>query len=130
MPDDLSDFKFKKRYGTGHGKPAFPDETDTYDIADYIGPDSVGFFVILKLDPSFLQRPAEQWKDLESYKHAERVVKGLKVVNDAAERGVQLTADFLNSAKSEDRFQQVLQVVENDRKIIPNQRKRHARIMN
>ena len=49
MPEDLSTFVFQKRFGNGFGKPSFPEDTETYDIADYIGPDSVGFFTILRL---------------------------------------------------------------------------------
>ena len=39
------------------------------------------------------------------------------VVNSEAERGVKLGSDFLESAKKEERLQDVFGVVENDRKI-------------
>ena len=42
------------------------------------------------------------------------------VVNDAAERGVKLVQDFQEAAQKEKRNQNVLQVVENFRKLIPN----------
>ena len=48
----------------------------------------------------------------------------LSVVNDGAERGVKLAYDFLDSSKKEENLQNVLQIVENDRNLIPNQRKR------
>ena len=47
----------------------------------------------------------------------------LKVVNDSAERGVKLAADFLEAARSEGRFQDILQVVEKSRADTPDQRK-------
>ena len=53
-----------------------------------------------------------------------RVVNKFQVVNEAAERGVKLCHDFLNVARDERSFQEVLQVVENDRRRVPNQRKR------
>lgn len=123
-------FKFSKRHGTGYGKPGFPECTESMDIQDYLGPDSIGFFTTLGLDLNFLHHEADTWEELESYQEARTAVKHLKVVNDAAERGVKLTADFMGVAKREDRFQGILQVVENDRKLVPNQRKRHVRILN
>jgi len=41
-----------------------------------------------------------------------RKVTRLTIVNNAAERGVKLTQDFLKSLKSEAIFQNMLQVVE------------------
>ena len=46
----------------------------------------------------------------------------LLVVNDAAERGVKLAYDFVDAAKSEGRYQNILQVVENSRAEKPDQR--------
>ena len=43
--------------------------------------------------------------------------------------GGKITYDFLEQAKEEDRFQHILPVVENDRKLIPNQRKKHIRLV-
>ena len=47
----------QKRSGSRYGKPEFPEleETESYDISDYIGPDSIGFFIILGLDTDFLE---------------------------------------------------------------------------
>ena len=50
-----------------YGKPGFLEDTDTYAIEDYIGPDSPGFFYIVKLDPSYLYEPANRWESLDSY---------------------------------------------------------------
>ena len=77
----------------------------------------------------FLEEPVEEWENSASYQAAKCTVKSLPVVNDAAERGVKITSDFLDSARNEERFQTTLQVVENDRKTVPNQRKRHIRII-
>ena len=48
-----------------------------------------------------------------------------QVVNEAAERGVKLRHDLLKVMKYEKRFQDFLQLVVTDRKVIPNQRKRY-----
>ena len=44
------------------------------------------------------------------------MTKSCNVVNDSAERGVKLSSDFLAAAHSEKHYQNVLQVVEQDRK--------------
>ena len=120
--------KFKKRFGSGFGKPCFPTlegkDLKTISLKDFVGQDSWQFFRILKIDTSFLYQPAERWGNYPLYKTGQMVVNSLKVVNDCAERGVRLGLDFLSSARIEERYQEVLQIVENDRKIMPNQRKR------
>jgi hypothetical protein len=58
------------------------------------------------------------------YQASKANVLAINVVNDCAERGVKLSSDFLSSAKNEEHYQNVLQVVEHDRKRQPNLRKR------
>ena len=53
---------------------------------------------------------------------AKLVIDHIKVVNDAAERGVKLAQDFQGAARKEKRYQNVLQLVENSRKLFPDQR--------
>src|SRR6218665_3577683 len=48
--------------------------------------------------------------------------KRLAFVNDAAEPGVKLATDFFDTARSDKHFQNILQVVENDRQINSNLR--------
>lgn len=71
-----------------------------------------------------MDRPVEEWAENDSYVKGKEIVDALRVSNDSAERGVKLAADFLQSSKNEDKYQQILQVVENDRKNVPDQRKR------
>ena len=51
----------------------------------------------------------------------------MKVVNGAAERGVKFATDYKDDAKLELRHQNVLQVAERDKAIVPNQRKTKER---
>ena len=53
---------------------------------------------------------------------AKLVIDHIEVVNDAAERGVKLVQDFQGAAQKEKCYQNVLQVVENSQKLIPDQR--------
>lgn len=91
-----------------------------------VGSDSWAFFQTLHMDPGFLQLTLDQWPLDERYKEAKATTEHLRVVKDSAERGVKLGSDFLSAVKIEERYQNVLQVAENDRKRVPNQRKRHV----
>ena len=113
------------RFGTAFGKPQFPalpSDIAEASLKSFAGKDSWCFFRILKLDSSFLSLPVESWNEDVSFNAAKIVVDNLKVVNDSAERGVKLCSDFLTKAKTNPKFQNVLQVVENNRNEIPNQR--------
>ena len=76
------------------------------------------------MDPGFLSLDVSEWPESESYKSAVINVRGINVVNDSAERGVKLSADFMAAARGEEHYQNVLQVVEENRKMRPNLRKK------
>ena len=65
-----------------------------------------------------LPNPSGDWEG------GDQLINSLSVVNDDAERGVKLTHDFLVQARKENNFENRLQVVENNRHAVPNQRKR------
>ena len=116
-----------KRQGpTTYGKPQFPTIPDGTgnDLSVLVGEDSWSFFHCLKLDKAFLELPVSEWESSSSFQAGKAVINSLCVVNDGAERGVKLTHDFLAQARKENNFQNILQVVENDRHAVPNQRKR------
>ena len=113
-----------KRCGEGFGKPILPSiDSDVRDMISLFGPDSWIFFNLLKLDHTFLADPPREWNTLDSYARSKEIIDNLFIVNDTAERGVKLASDFLSGAKKETSFQNILQVVENHRKSLPNQRK-------
>ena len=78
----------------------------------------------MKFNDGFLFKPVKDWPSDDGYCQAKLIVNNLSVVNDGAERGVKLAHDFLDSSKKKENLQNVLQIVENDRNLIPNQRKR------
>lgn len=130
-PQPESDLFFTNRFGTSHGKPNFPTIKDVpKSLAQLAGPSSVGFFRAMGLDYSFLEKEADTWEDLDSYQNAKSAVSAMKVVNDAAERGVKLGSDFLDTARKEEIWQDTLQVAENDRKRIPDQRRPNTKSEN
>ena len=113
-----------KRFGSGYGKPCLPSISPTSELSHFIGTSSWNFFNILQIQPQFLNILVSEWQSSPNFVEALTVVKNLKVVNDSAKRGVKLAYDFLASSRKEQHYQNVLQVVENDRAKIPNQRKR------
>ena len=71
-----------------------------------------------------LTKDVGSWQNDNHFKASKFIVDGLNVVNDPAERAVKLTTDFVASARGEDHFQNLLEVVECDRKARPNLWKR------
>ena len=122
---DNEEIRFEKRFGTGYGKPVFPSFEDIpEDLSYFVGEDTLTTFKYLNLDFRFLNEPAITWENIPGYINAKSVVEKIKVVNDCAERGVKLAHDFIDCAKTEGRYQQTLQVIENDGNKCTNQRKR------
>lgn len=113
------------RFGAWFGKPTFPDNiTQSTSLADLVGPNSWFMMRILQIDHQFLEERVENWAMCATYQTSKSNISAINVVNDAAERAVKLGSDFLSTAKSESHYQNVLQVVEQDRKNRPNLRKR------
>jgi len=116
----------QNRFGTGFGKPRFPNEAITVSttLADLVGADSWFIFNGLELDSEFLIHDVADWSNSASYNSSLLNLNAINVVNDCAERGVKLSSDFLASSKGEGHYQNVLQVVEKDRRRQPDLRKR------
>ena len=94
------------------------------ELGNFTGEDSLNFSRLLRIKTEFLEIPVNAWSSNPGFQYGKDIVSNLCVVNDAAERGVKLCNDFLDSSKCESDFQNVLQVVENSRARLPNQRKR------
>ena len=95
-------------FGTSYGKPSFPTIKHVpKSLAQLAGPSSVGFFRAMGHDYSFLEEEAETWEESDSYKKAKSAVGAMKVVNDAAECGMKPGSDFLDTARSEDIWQDI-----------------------
>ena len=96
---------------------------DSLDLSLFVVEDSWSIFSIMKLNYGFLSKPVEYWPKVVSYLEAKLVINKLSVVNDAAERGVKFAYDYIGSSKMGDNYQNIC-TVENDRRLLPNQRKR------
>lgn len=102
------------------------------DISDktlefFVGPASWLFFRVLQIDTAFLEHDVGLWAEEKSYKDANKIIQSLKVVNDAAERGIALATIFNSSlTRREDEKQLLFQMVEMHRKRLPDATKRAA----
>ena len=112
---------FTKRHGYKFGKPILPD-IEINELSSFVGESSWYLFELLDIDTEFMNFPTEQWESLPAYIDAKEKIMNIRVVNDSAERGVKLASDFLSTAQIEQRYQNILQVVENDRNSEPNLR--------
>ena len=120
-----------KRKGTGFGKPIFPevniDTISSIELEEFVGPDCWKFFEITEISSSFLLEPTSTWHTLEDFMNASEKLQKLQVKNDAAGREIKLGHSFLERAQIEKNYQNLLQIVENNRKINPNQRSKKSR---
>jgi hypothetical protein len=113
------------RFGNGWGKPRFPSSIDSSTrLCQLVDIDSWFTMYRLQLDSSFFDLPVDEWDQTAAYIASARNVEAVNVVNDCAERGVKLASDFVETARSDEHFQNVLQVVEKDRKRLPNLRRK------
>lgn len=104
------------------GKPNFPCKiTRKTTLADLVGPDSWYIFHILQLN--LLSSPLMSQPGLPSahpaYQEALINLEAINVVNDSAKRSVKLSTDFISLAIGVEHNQNVLHVVEADRKHQP-----------
>ena len=87
--------------GASHGKPVFhtmPERVNE-DLLQFVEPSNIKFYNIMRLDPGFLSLPVEIWELDSSFNEAKLTVSSLMVVNDAAERGINLSTSKRVSCK-------------------------------
>ena len=89
------------RTGASHGKPVFPTMPERVNehLVQFVEPSSIKFFNIMRLYARFLSLIVEIWELDLSFNKAKLTVSNLMVVNDAAERGINLSASKRVSCK-------------------------------
>ena len=85
------------------------------------------FFKILKIPADFLNTPSDTWNNNKSYLKGLQISKHIKVCNDLAERAIKLIQDYCHQSKSEDRLQDIVQVVEKIELTYQNYVKNHQK---
>ncbi|CAH0383567.1 unnamed protein product [Bemisia tabaci] len=82
------------------------------------------FFEILGISANFLEDDVQNWRNNSEYLSARETVKALRVVNDHAERAVQLLQTYNRKITTkEDDFQDLLQVSSNFKRKIARSKK-------
>ncbi|KAK0055830.1 hypothetical protein Bpfe_014699 [Biomphalaria pfeifferi] len=103
---------------------AFRDCDEKRPLSSFVTTSTRKFFQILQLPDSYLTQNVETWKENDHYQEALRIVQGLKVVNDCAERGVKLIQEY-NSILTNDEQQKqyLLQLVQQHRHVLSDSKK-------
>jgi len=107
------------------GKPVFRSIASDTTLTDLVGPDSHTLFQSLHIGNTWLGKPVNQWKEDPDFIVAETFVRNVKVVNDAAERGVKLMTDYATAITTDPQQKAaMLQCVEHHRRLYPDFQKR------
>jgi len=113
------------------GKPDHPwrivltaTDVQVKQLYDFVSQHTRTLITALDITHDFLIHDPCTWENNEVYIKSQKMLRGLKVVNDAAERGVALIQSF-NSVitNQEEQKQYLLQVVEKHRLFFPNANK-------
>lgn len=93
-------------------------------LPDFVSTRTKKLFTALGIPEDFIHHHPSEWNTIDSYKQGRNTVLKLKVVNDAAERGISLIQSF-NSVltNQEEQKQYLLQVVEKHRLDYPDTKK-------
>jgi hypothetical protein len=90
------------RFGTGLGKPKFPNDLSaTTTLADVVTPDPWFAFSLRQLQSDFLLDEVTSQSDNPSFQASNNNLKAINDVSDSAESGIKLSSDFLASSKVE-----------------------------
>lgn len=87
-------------------------------ISDFVTEESYLFFNLMNIEKDTIMTWKRDSLVNESYSNFCSYIKAMAVVNDRAERHIRLVQDFIGTSHDEDRFQDNLQVIHQNRKDI------------
>ena len=97
--------------------PEYPTVTEGSELWVFVQPHSWDFFTILRVEADWLTWPLDKWEESKDYRNARQFVTTVTVVNDAAERGIKLASDYVQSlTKDSDVREKIFQTVEYHRR--------------
>ena len=87
-------------------------------LKDFIGKDSWTTLNLLPIDTDFFKLPVSRWEDSAGYNNAKKIFSNLPVVNDAAERALDLATEVNSKTarKEKKQLQAMCKVVKGTRK--------------
>lgn len=87
-------------------------EYKSKQLSDFVNANTMNFFKRFDISTDFLNEDPETWHEREDYNDGLEICSNLQVVNDCAERGVQLFTKYNKfGTKNEDDIQYTLQVI-------------------
>lgn len=93
-------------------------------MSDFVSKNTLKLFAVLDIPQDFLNQNPDTWENNKDFVDGCKRVQNLKVVNDAAERGISLIQTFNGIiTNQEEQKQYLLQVVEQHRQKYPNPNK-------
>lgn len=93
----------------------------TKEIDYFVNCNTLDFFKRFDINTRFLELDVQTWHENDDYLKGLEIAKKIKVVNDVAERVVQLTQEYINIlAKDENQKQYLLQVIKEYKNEFPN----------
>ncbi|KAG0726234.1 hypothetical protein GWK47_037027 [Chionoecetes opilio] len=130
--DSRIDVEEKKQMVKALDKPASKKElkrlegkkmTMSSSLSSFVTLKTRSFFQKLDADEGFLAKDPALWEEDDRFKDARKRALGLRVVNDAAERGIALVQLYLGSTKSAAQEKYLLQLVHHHRKLVGREKK-------
>lgn len=115
------------RFDIGSGSKPGNDDLErlqVMDLSHFVSNQTMIFFDTLNINTEFLSVPPSQWEHSASYTNHINFLRKIHVVNDLADRGVSLAAEY-SAIITKDKSQQqyLTHVVEHHRKLYPNANK-------
>lgn len=110
--DDVNEKKIQKKLILKYDDiQQFLKDDDETILCKLVCQSSKNMFKRFNLSDEFIKIHPNSWNNQSEYKEAEAVIKNIKVVNDAAERGIKLIEEFNTSITyDEDQKQYLMQV--------------------
>ncbi|KAG0716602.1 hypothetical protein GWK47_009284 [Chionoecetes opilio] len=130
--DSRIDVEEKKQMVKALDKPASKKElkqlegtkmTMSSSLSSFVTSKTRSFFQKLDADEGFLAKDPALWEENDRFKDARKRALGLRVVNDAAERGIALVQRYLGSTKSAAQEKYLLQLIHHHRKLVGREKK-------
>ncbi|KAG0722734.1 hypothetical protein GWK47_043957 [Chionoecetes opilio] len=97
--------------------------TMSSSLSSFVTSKTRSFFQKLDADEGFLAKDPALWEEDDRFKDAQKRALALRVVNDAAERGIALVQHYLGSTKSAAQEKYLLQLVHHHRKLVGREKK-------
>ena len=91
------------------GKIQMPPLSPGATLQSRIGPQSLHFFVALKIGTSWLEEPVDTWHEIPAFQKLAAFARSVPISNVACERMIKRTTDYANhGGKSDEDFQALL----------------------